>query len=222
MKYRYDKFNRNDFESHMLALNLIDAGSRVLDIGCATGYFAKELLKKNCETWGIDNDKLAVNKAIKYCKKAFLVNIDDKKNLPVPKKYFDYIILLDVIEHLLHPEMILEKVKPHLKKGGKIIVSVPNIAHASVRWSLLRGEFNYTTTGILDKTHLHFFTKDSLKNVLKKAGYKIIKLSPTNGMCKVPFLGKITDRLPSSWQYKIACKNPTLFSFQFIALARVR
>jgi len=222
MKFRYDKFNRNDFESHMLALNLIDAGSRVLDVGCATGYFAKELSKKGCETWGVDNDALAVKKAGKYCKKTFTVDLNKVSSLPIPKKYFDYIILLDVIEHLLHPEKILEIIKPYLKNGGEIIVSVPNIAHASVRWSLLKGEFKYTSTGILDKTHLHFFTKNSFENSIKKAGYKILKLSPTNGMCKVPLLSKITDRLPYSWQYRIACKVPTLFSFQFIALAKVR
>lgn len=221
MKYRYDEFNTNNFESHRLVFNMIDAGSKVLDVGCATGYFARELSKKNGETWGVDSDKETVNKAGKYCKKTITANIDEIKKLPVPKKYFDYVIILDVIEHLIHPENILEIIKPHLKKDGKVIISVPNIAHASVRWMLFKGGFQYTSTGILDKTHLHFYTKKSFEEALNKAGLKILKLSPTNGMCKVPFLYKITDRLPDSWQYWIVCKMPTLFSFQFIALAKV-
>ncbi|HAS69077.1 MAG: Methyltransferase type 11 [Candidatus Collierbacteria bacterium GW2011_GWA2_42_17] len=222
MKYRYNKFNNNAFESHKLAFNLIDANSKVLDIGCATGYFARELFNKNCETWGVDSDKEAVKRAGKHCKRTIVANIDEVHKLPVPKKYFDYVIILDVIEHLLHPESVFDIIKPLLKDDGKIIVSVPNIAHASIRWMLLRGDFQYTSTGIMDKTHLHFYTKKSFEDVLKKVGLKILKLSPTNGMCKVPFLYKITDRLPASWQYWIACKIPTLFSYQFIALAKVR
>lgn len=220
MKYRYDEFNDNEFTTHGLAKSFIDSGSRVLDIGCATGYFARKLQEKDCETWGVDNDEEAAKKASRYCKKVIVCDLDSVKKLPVPKKYFDYVIILDVIEHLLHPENILAIIRPHLKNDGKIIVSVPNIAHASIRWGLLKGEFQYTPTGILDKTHLHFYTKTSFENILKKEGYKIEKLSPTNGMCKVPLLYKITDRLPDSWQYFIACQIPTLFSFQFIAVAK--
>jgi len=221
MKYHYDQFNQNEFESHRLAANMIRPGSKVLDIGCATGYFAKELAKQNCQTWGADRDKLALAKAEKYCTKVCLANLDEKISLPFPKKYFEYVIILDVIEHLAHPEAVLESVKPHLKKGGQVIVSVPNVAHASIRWMLMRGDFQYTDTGILDRTHLHFFTKTSFLEILKKSGYKVKKCVPTNGMCKVPFLYKITDRLPPAWQYRIASRFPTLFSFQFIATALV-
>lgn len=220
MKYRYNTFNKNEYESHKLAFGLIDSNSKVLDIGCATGYFAKELLQKNCEVYGVDIDKNALKIAGRYCKKTALRNLDQITSLPFSKKSFDYVLLLDVMEHLAHPENVLAMAKLYLKDNGRIIVSVPNISHASIRWMLFKGEFLYTDTGIMDKTHLHFYTKSSFELALKKAGYKILSLFPTNGMCKVPFLYKITDRLPKSWQYKIACMAPTLFSFQFIALAR--
>jgi len=222
MKHRYSTFNKNKYESHWLAFDLIGVNSKVLDIGCATGYFAKELLLKNCEVYGVDIDKDALKIADKYCKKTALSNLDQVHSLSFPKKYFDYVIVLDVIEHLAHPENVLIMAKHYLKDGGRIIISVPNISHASIRCMLLKGEFQYTDTGILDKTHLHFYTKRSFETELKRAGYKILKLYPTNGMCKVPFLYKITDRLPESWQYKIACMVPTLFSFQFVALVKPR
>jgi O-antigen biosynthesis protein len=221
MKYRYATFNNNEFESHKLVYNMIEPNSKVLDIGCATGYFAKELLKKNCETCGVDIDENALKIAIRYCKKVEVSNLDEVHSFPFPKKSFDCVLLLDVIEHLAHPENILAIAKLYLKDNGSVIVSVPNIAHASIRWMLSMGEFQYADTGILDSTHLHFYTKKSLGEVLKVAGYKILKFVPTNGMCKVPFLYKITDRLPTSWQYKITCLAPTLFSFQFIAQVKV-
>jgi len=220
MKYKYDQFNHNEFESHRLVFDLIDSGSKVLDVGCATGYFAKELSRKDCETWGVDGDKEAAQKAKKYCKQVIVRDLDKCDSLPFPKKSFDVVILLDVIEHLNHPEVILETIKSYLKKDGVMILSTPNIAHASIRWMLLRGDFNYTNTGIMDKTHVHFYTGDSLKKLIKGNGYSMTKLIPTNGMCKVPFLYKITDRLPYSWQYKITEMLPNLFSHQFIVVAK--
>lgn len=221
MNYRYDIFNRHPFHTHTLAYDLIDNGSKVLDIGCATGYFAKELSKKKCEVWGVDHDEEAIKKAAKYVKKVVSADFDSIKSLPFPKKYFDYVLILDVIEHLRFPEKLLEVAKQHTKNDGKLIISVPNIAHASMRWSLFKGEFEYTTTGLMDSTHYHFYTKKTFEETLLNNGFKIIKLLPTNGMTKVPLLRKFTDRLPAVWQYKIACALPTLFSYQFVALLEI-
>lgn len=219
MKYKYNQLNRNEFEVHQLVLGLINDGSRVLDIGCATGCIDKELTKKSCEVWGMDNNREALKKAAKYCRKTIIRDVDVRTNLSVPKKYFDYVIILDVIEHLVHPENILSLIKPHLKNGGKIILSTPNIAHASIRWMLLKGDFHYASHGIMDDTHVHFYTRDSFADLLKGNGFAILQMIPTNGMCKVPWLYKISDRLPSSWQYWLTKMIPTLFSHQFIAVA---
>jgi len=219
-KYHYDEFNNNEYEVHKLAFDLILRGSRVLDIGCATGYLARELSKKECETWGVDNDEKAAKKAAKYCKKVVVCNLDQTENLSVPMKYFDYVIILDVLEHLLHPENILSIIKKHIKDGGRVIISIPNIAHASIRWMLLTGRFDYSTTGILDYTHVRFYTINSIGKLLNKNGYKTLKIIPTNGMCKVPFLYKISDRLPASWQYSFVKKFPSLFAFQFISVTK--
>ncbi len=221
MKYKYNQLNRNEYEVHQLVLGLINDGSRVLDIGCATGCLDKELVKKKCEVWGIDRNSEAVKKASRYCHETFSLNVDKGSSLPVPEKYFDYVIILDVIEHLLHPENILSAIKPHIKGGGKIILSTPNVAHASIRLMLLKGEFQYTSLGIMDNTHVHLYTRTTFGNLLKKEDFRISKMIPTNGMCKVPFLYKITDRLPRSWQYRIAQTIPTLFSYQFVAEARL-
>lgn len=222
MKSKYDKLNSNKYEVHQLALGLIDDKSRVLDIGCATGCFAKELKKKKCVAWGVDKDKAAIKKAAKFCQRVVIGDLDDNHPLSAPKKYFDYVIILDVIEHLLHPEIILMAIKSHLKNDGRVIISVPNIAHASIRLMLLRGEFRYTSLGILDNTHVHFYTRSTFSDLLKNAGLLVQEILPTNGMCKVPLLYKISDRLPPSWQYWLVKKIPTLFSYQFIAVAKLK
>lgn len=207
-----------------MAFEIIESGSKVMDVGCATGFFAKELTKKKCEVWGVDGNEEAIKKAKKYTKKAITRNFEVIKSLPFPKRYFNYIVLMDVIEHLCFPEKILDVVKPHLKKGGKLIISVPNIAHASMRWSLLMGRYDYTydTDGMLDNTHYHFYTKKGFEETLIKNGFKILKMLPTNGMTKVPLLRKFTDRLPAKWQYLIVCMAPTLFSYQFMAIVEVK
>jgi len=221
MKCQYNEFNNNEFEVHKLTLDFIEANSCVLDIGCATGFLAKELLKKKCEVWGLDYNRNAIARAARFCKKALIVDLNESATLPVPKKHFDYIILLDVIEHLLHPEKVLSLVKPYLKNEGVIIVSTPNIAHASIRWMIVKGQFQYTKLGILDSSHLHFYTRTSFSNLLKKANFKILKIIPTNGMTKVPMLSKISDQLPRPWQYWLVKKIPELFSYQFIAVVKL-
>jgi len=218
---KYDVFNTNEYEAHQLELGLIDDNARVLDIGCATGLLARELLKKNCETWGIDKDGDAIRLATKHCHKTYTCDLESCDKLPVPKKYFDYVTFFDVIEHLRNPENILSVIKPYVKKGGRVIVSTPNIAHASIRWMLANGTFEYSSTGIMDDTHVHFYTRDSLSRLLEKQGFKVQKIIPTNGMCKVPLICKITDKLPVSWQYRLVNMLPTLFSYQFIAVTKI-
>ena len=220
MKYHYNEFNKNQFEVHKLAIDLIKSGSKVLDIGCATGYFANQLNKIGCETWGVDNDKVALKRASKPCKKVIIANLDEAKRISAPRKYFDFVIVLDVLEHLLHPENVLAIIKNHLKPNGMIIVSIPNIAHASIRWMLFMGKFEYASTGILDSTHVKFYTHASILELIRSNGYHVLNTIPTNGMCKVPFLYKITDRLPMSWQYFIVKRFPTLFAFQYIIVAK--
>lgn len=222
MKFPFTEINNHPYHIHTMAVEMIEKGSKVLDIGCATGYIDRELKKKGCEVWGTDGFEGAVKKAKKYCKEAIVCDFEKVKSLPFPKKYFNYIIILDVIEHLCFPEHILKAIKPHLKKGGKILISVPNVAHAEMRWTLLTGQFDYVDEGgILQSTHYHFYNLKTFKEALINNGFKVIDVLPTNGMTRVPLLGKFTDRIPPYWQYQIAKLIPTLFSYQFMAMVDI-
>lgn len=161
-------------------VNFVDKNDKVLDIGCSSGYLAQKLKElKNCKVWGVDIDREDVKLAKKNCEEAFVANIETVDLRRKFKKHtFDKIIIADVLEHLMNPSKVLFKVRNVLKKSGYIIVSVPNIAHISVRLNLLRGNFTYQSQGILDNTHTKYFTKKTIIERVRKSGYRIEKISP--------------------------------------------
>ena len=99
----------------------------------------------------------------------------EETELSFQQEFFDYIILGDVLEHLYNPQKVLENIKPYLKVGGKIVASIPNIQHWSIIEELLKGNWTYADAGILDKTHLNFFTRNEIFNLFDKTGYEVIQ-----------------------------------------------
>ncbi|MBR1416217.1 MAG: class I SAM-dependent methyltransferase [Bacilli bacterium] len=172
-KYVYDENRKND--GHSAVVRQINNNSVVLDIGCASGILGTILTKyKNCIVDGIEYDK----KAYEVCKKKniyrnlynFSISNDkateyikfDKLNLK-----YDYIIFADVLEHLANPYEVLANVSKYLKKDGAIIVCIPNISHIDIIKSIIEGNFNYNRHGILDSTHLRFFTNNSFLDMIE-------------------------------------------------------
>jgi len=153
--------------------------SEVLDVGCASGYFAEILSKeKNCTVIGIEIDERDAERATRFCKfvlKADIESLDWEEKLK--NKKFDHIIFADVLEHLKDPGAVLKRVKRFLKPKGTILISIPNIAHVSIRLELLQGKFIPEEIGILDNTHLKYFTRDSFINLAQTAGYAIRSFS---------------------------------------------
>lgn len=158
----------------MQAFDLVKEGSKVFDVGCSSGTFGKELIdRKGCVVDGIEPDKTDANLAKDKLRhvEAIVAENDQLYDL-FPEKY-DIVSFIDVIEHLEDPASVLRRIKPMLKKDGVILFSIPNMAHLSVRLALLKGEFDYTQTGLLDQTHLHFYTGKEIERVFHEAGYNI-------------------------------------------------
>lgn len=162
---------------HYDILGLIDekknSNIRVLDIGCACGGTLLEIKNryKKAELYGIELNKKAANIA-KLIADVKIENIENG-NLSYEEKYFDYIILGDVIERLYDPCEVLKNIKKYLKDNGKILSSIPNVMHYSVIKQLLNGNWSYEDTGILDRTHIRFFTLNEINNMFIKAGYEL-------------------------------------------------
>lgn len=213
---KYTEFNQRPFEAHRMVFDLIETGSYVLDLGCATGYFAKELQKKACKVVGVDVEKSALKIAKQYCDKVIESDFEKINEVPIPKKSFDYILLLDVLEHLKKGEELLASIHQYLKPGGQLILSTPNIAHLSVRFNLLCGNFDYADLGIMDRTHVHFYTKKTLVDVLIKTNWSIKLLTQTADFGQVPILGRWVRIIPKRIQFQITNLLPTSLGIQWI------
>jgi len=152
--------------------------AKVLEIGCSEGYFGAALKADGHVVWGIETNAIAadiaetvLDKVYRDSIEAFLLAdefIDDR---------FDAIVFGDVLEHLLDPARVLRAVSERLSERGVIIASVPNVAHERVRMMLLEGRWDYSATGIMDNTHLHFFTRDTLVDLFSSANLAINRFS---------------------------------------------
>lgn len=151
-----------------------DDARRILDVGCGFGLMGKAIKKINgaVEVVGLEAEEKAAETARKNIDKVIAGDVEDIK-MPFAAGYFDCLVYGEVLEHLKDPWRILREHAPYLKKGGCCIVSFPNVSHYSIIEGLLRDEWNYRDSGILDGTHLRFFTIGGMRNMLSGAGYVI-------------------------------------------------
>ena len=156
-------------------VDLVPPGSVVLDVGCASGYVARALLDRGAQAVdGIELDPVDAEAARAVCRTVVVGSVEDHATIErVADGAYDAIVLADVVEHLRHPEEALRALVPKLRSGGRIVLSVPNVAHWSVRLGLLRGRFRYEDVGLLDRTHLRFFTRETVLELLDDAGLRL-------------------------------------------------
>lgn len=165
---KYDSPINFDIENSIsMIIDQIKPNTTILEFGPATGRMTKYLTDKlSCKVYIVEIDQEAFETAKQYAQDGLLGDIEDYEWLPKFKdKKFDYIIFADVLEHLVNPKEVLVNSKKLLAEGGRIITSIPNIAHNAVIIDLINNKFNYTKTGIMDSTHLRFFTYYSLQQL---------------------------------------------------------
>ena len=190
---------------------------KILDVGSGEGTVNVDT--KLWSLYGIDNNDAIINHNYH---RNYLVEVDDYQNilkLKLPK--FDFIIFADILEHLVDPEKTLIFYSRYLKKNGLIIISVPNIANIYIRLMLLFGIFNYTDRGILDRTHLKFFTNKSLHQLCQNVGYIIKEKMTTPIPLEIIFPGLIKvkkQHFLTKLIYKLTSLRPSLFGYQFIVV----
>lgn len=162
-------------------INLIPEGDhRILEIGCGSGATLKVLKEtgKAKEICGIEINK-NLSKQLSQDLDRYVIGDVESIDIPFEENYFDYILYGDVLEHLISPEKVLNKYKKVLKDDGIVIASIPNIKYFSILLNLiLFDKFEYANSGILDKSHLRFFTKKEIKKMFEKENLKIVDTKP--------------------------------------------
>jgi SAM-dependent methyltransferase len=194
-------------------LNLLPSSlDRVLEIGCGGGYTLEYLQKTGHCRWtcGVELFPAAARVARQRVDQVYEGNIEQME-LPLRPASIDAILCLDVLEHLIDPWSVILKLHRLLKSGGVIVASIPNVRHFRVVLPLLfSGRWDYTSSGLLDKTHLRFFTRKSAVALLESSGLVVDKIDAT-GLTgpKTKLLNALTFSLARPW-----------LEFQFLLRAR--
>ena len=156
-------------------IELIPEGARrILDVGCGVGKTGQVLREKGFEEiFGVEVDSRAAHQAMPFYKEVIVGDVD-RDILPFAEGFFDCILYGDVLEHLIDPWRVLDRHRGILQDDGTIICSVPNVRYYGVLRSLIfKGEWDYTPLGILDRTHLRFFTLKTIEDMLRETGFEV-------------------------------------------------
>ena len=208
--------------SHAKVCELVPPGSRVLDVGCANGALAARLAARGDRVWGADINPAALAEARAHCVQTRAADLDSVELAELfPGQRFDVVVFADVLEHLKEPWRLLESARAVLDDGGSVVVSLPNFAHAAVRLAVFSGTMPYRTLGILDDTHLRFFTREGVEALLEESGFRAQRVERT----VVPF-GAASDlvldvsllRLPDELARR-AREDPESETLQFVVRA---
>ncbi len=178
--YDVDGIRRGDpGNSHSVMLELVGPDRRVLDVGCATGYLAGGLVQQGCTVTGVDNDAQALEKARVVLDRGVLADLDHVDLVgEFGEGRFDVVVFGDVLEHLRAPGILVRAARRLLAPGGFIVVSIPNVSHGDVRLALFAGRWEYRPLGLLDDTHIRFFTRESFQRLLAECGFVALDVRP--------------------------------------------
>jgi len=178
-------------DSRSLAVQIIGENKRVLELGAATGRVTQALKANGCEVVAFERDVNAAQRLRELCP----VIEGDIEQMSLERRLdgstFDVVLAGDFLEHLQDPVQLLKAVRPYVAERGFLLASIPNVSHGSVRLALLHGKFEYGERGLLDRTHLRFFTLDSIRQMFTEAGYNIVSVQRlTSDPFTEPFTGK--------------------------------
>ena len=173
--FKYTEFQADPGSTHSKVVSLVPPATRVLEFGCATGYMTEVLKNKlGCTVTGVEISPEAAELAEEHAER---VIVGDAEKIDYAAELageeFDVVLFADVLEHLKEPRDVLRRARPFVAENGVVIASIPNIAHGSVRLALLGGEFRYRDWGLLDDTHLRFFTRASVQDLFEETGYVV-------------------------------------------------
>src|SRR5262249_12089547 len=197
-------------------------GRRVLDAGAADGFLSERLSARGWRVTAVERDAARAARARERCEELVVADLADAA--PLLRGPFDAIVYGDVLEHLGDPLPVLARLNRALRSDGVVVASVPNVAHLWVRLQLLAGRFDYAERGILDRTHLRFFTRRTFADLLSGAGLVVESLMTT----PAPLPLVVPERWHGGWLRALHAASATAarawpggLAYQFVATCRL-
>ncbi len=196
-------------------IRALPPGLRLLDLGAAGGHLGRAVRDRCAFIAGVEPHPPSGSAKAGY---------DDWREVDALhagewSEYFDVVVCADVLEHVLNPLRLLESIRVWLKPSGVLLISIPNVANISVRLALLFGQFRYAERGILDDSHVAFYTRASAMALLEEGGLRIRAIEPTTMPYELasPILARAPWTLPARAFARVSAKAwPTLFGYQFV------
>jgi 2-polyprenyl-3-methyl-5-hydroxy-6-metoxy-1,4-benzoquinol methylase len=160
---------------HAITLRFVGSTKRVLEIGCASGHVTRALVAQGNTVVGVEVDPEAAKTAGEHAERVVVGDVEDMDlDLELGDDHFDVVVLGDVLEHLRDPLPVLRSARRLLAPRGFVVISLPNVAHVDVRLMLMSGRWDYRDLGLLDRTHLRFFTRASARRLVADAGLAVV------------------------------------------------
>lgn len=219
-RYRYAIDPDSDSTAARI-LRLVGQGRRVLELGTAAGAMTQALTENNqCRVVGVEIDPVSASQARPYCDRLIVGNLDEL-DLPalLAGELFDVIIAADVLEHLRDPWTCLQSIRPLLAANGRLVLSTPNVGYSGLVSTILNGEFPYQPRGLLDSTHLRFFTRFEVEAALVSAGYIPTEVSDIQLAPEHSEFCQAWGQLPES-QRQWLLEQPDATVYQFVLAAQ--
>lgn len=199
---------------------LIGHGQRVLELGCGYGVISRQLSQKQgCRVTGVEIDADSAEYARPWLDQLYVGSLEEQEWQSAVIGEYDVVVSADVVEHLRDPERILVQLKSMLGKDGRMVISIPNVGHAGIIAALLMGRFDYTATGLLDETHLRFFTWDSFERMLNRIGMEVVHRETVDAGGWHEQFSEYWSVLPPSLR-ELLNLHPTANVFQYVLSAR--
>ena len=215
---------QSTYSSHHMIKEAVGSGQKILDVGCGKGDLAKDLVERGNQVSGVESlPPQAVLPDLEVYAQANLFDGLDGVREKLGGKRFDKVILLDLLDRIPYPEIVLRDAHGLLKESGQLLITVPNVANVTVRLALLLGHFEYQDRGILDRVHLRFFTRKSIRRLVEKNGYTIVRQAMTVIPLEVLFPLKPDHFLMRAMQGMLVGATkcfPGLLGYQTFMIAR--